>query len=343
MQRLIGEENSTVYLIVISLIVIVVGVVIVYALSTTAMTAAGCGRTLRRLDDGTLRLEPGGQVFPDMNAFQQWWHAPGGDASRKCPLPLLTGAREVEVLQQEGGDEQMWAKTPIYKVDDYEFSRVFGIERNGHMDIPRQDFNIILDKRTFDWPDKPLSSDERRSKYMGLQEGFTAGGDLKSIVMGEPSASDLVKEATSRYGERRDHHKEDDDIDCHISREAKEVAAMVAKAYENDPNFEPVVTKVGANHWEVNELKPKRREGPITDTVVEERVVNTDNDEVDIKFKYRENIIVEDAIDPYFPWAIDERRLKDPYYGPVPNMERMFGPTFDHKEWYFPGSGPLMD
>jgi hypothetical protein len=26
---------------------------------------------------------------------------------------------------------------------------------------------------------------------------------------------------------------------------------------------------------------------------------------------------------------------KDPYYGPVPGLERPFGPTFDHtKQWY---------
>jgi hypothetical protein len=339
--------ESTTYLVVGTLIVMAVAVVILYTLFSTAADN-GCPKRLVRRKDGSLQIDDG-QVFPDMNAFQQWWHA----SVRHCPLPILSGAREVEVMHQEGGDEQMWAKTPIYKVDDYEFSRVFGIERNGHMDIPRQNFNMILNERLFDWADKPMSSDERRSKYRGLTEGFTASGDLKSIVMGEPSAEDLVKEATSRYGERRHldprhprhHHEEDDDEGCHVSREAKEVASMVAKAYENDPNFEPVVTKVGPHHWEVNELKPRRRHG-VVDEKVEERVVNTDNDAVDIQFKYRENKIVEDAIDPYFPesWGKNERKSSDPYYGPVPNMERMFGPTFDHKEWYHPDpKGPLMN
>jgi hypothetical protein len=119
---------------------------------------------------------------------------------------------------------------------------------------------------------------------------------------------------------------------------------MVAKSYENDPNYEPVVTKVGPHQWEVNELKPRRRHG-VVDEKVDERVVNTDNDAVDVQFKYRENKIVEDAIDPYFPesWGQNERKSSDPYYGPVPNMERMFGPTFDHKEWYHPGKGPFTD
>lgn len=348
--------EQTAYLVVGTLIVMAICVVILYMLFSTADN--GCPTRLVRRKDGSLQIDDG-QVFPDMNAFQQWWHS----AKKGCPLPVLSGAREVEVLHQEDENEQMWAKTPIYKVDDYEFSRVFGIERNGHMDIPRQNFNMILNERLFDWADKPMSSDERRRKYRGLTEGFTATGDLKSIVMSEPSAEDLVKEATSRYGERRhldprhprnprhrEGHEDNDeeDIECHLSREAKEVAAMVAKSYENDPNYEPVVTKVGPHQWEVNELKPRRRHGAVRDETVEERVVNTDNDAVDVQFKYRENRIVEDAIDPYFPesWVNsgrNERKSQDPYYGPVPNMERMFGPTFDHKEWYHPVKGPFTD
>jgi hypothetical protein len=346
-----AAEHTT-YLVIAVLVALAISVVIAYMLFSPADN--GCPKSLVRRKDGSLQLDEG-QVFPDMNAFQQWWHA----AKKGCPLPILSGAREVEVMHQEDENEQMWAKTPIYKVDDYEFSRVFGIERNGHMDVPRQNFNMILNERLFDWADKPMSSDERRSKYRGLTEGFTATGDLKSIVMGEPSAEDLVKEATSRYGERRHldprhprnpiHHEgnEDDDeedIDCHLSREAKEVAAMVAKSYEHDPNYEPVVTKVGPHQWEVNELKPRRRHG-VVDEKVDERVVNTDNDAVDVHFKYRENKIVEDAIDPYFPesWGQNERKSSDPYYGPVPNMERMFGPTFDRTEWYHPGKGPFTN
>jgi hypothetical protein len=349
--------ERTTYLVIAVLVALAVSVVIAYVLFSPADN--GCPKSLVRRKDGSLQLDEG-QVFPDMNAFQQWWHAPGGAAKKGCPLPILSGAREVEVMHQEDENEQMWAKTPIYKVDDYEFSRVFGIERNGHMDVPRQNFNMILNERLFDWADKPMSSDERRSKYRGLTEGFTATGDLKSIVMGEPSAEDLVKEATSRYGERRHldprhprnpskkHHEgneDEEDIDCHLSREAKEVAAMVAKSYENDPNFEPVVTKVGPHQWEVNELKPRRRHGEVKEEKVDERVVNTDNDAVDVHFKYRENKIVEDAIDPYFPesWGQNERKSSDPYYGPVPNMERMFGPTFDRTEWYHPGKGPFTD
>ena len=113
---------------------------------------------------------------------------------------------------------------------------------------------------------------------------------------------------------------------------------MVAKAYESDPNYEPVITKVGAHHWEVNELKPRRRHEK-EEEVAHDRVVDTGNDAVDIAFEYREKVTSSQAIDPYFTTTGDlpfqsERTSKDPWYGPVPGMERMFGPTFDRKKWY---------
>jgi len=309
----------------------------------------GCPTEIIRLADGTLQIQPSGQIFPDMNSFQQWWHG-NGDVTR-CALPVLKGAREVEVLERptDNGNEQLWATTPINKVDDYEFSRVFGYERNGRMEVPRQNFNLILDKRSFDWPTLPYSSDERRAKYGQIVEGFTADGDLKSIVFSEPTAEQSVREAMSRYGERKV-EEQDPDLDCHLSREAKEVAAMVAKAYESDPNYEPIVTKVGPNQWEVNELRPLRRkqDNEFYKPPVDERVIDTANQAVDIQFRNRESVIVKDAIDPYFPedWAsegISDRQLRDPYYGPVPNMERMFGPTFDHEQWYKTGAQPFQN
>ncbi len=310
------------------LFVIAVTIVVVYMVVGSGSSA--CPTELHRRTDGTLELRPTGQTFHDMNAY---------------------------------------AKTPIYKVDDYELSRIVGNERDGHMIMPRENYNMILGERTFDWADRPMSSDERRGKYQGLREGFTAAGELKS-------------EAVARYRERHS-TSADNDLECKMSREAREVGTMVARAYESDPNWEPVVTKVGANHWEVNELKPRRRNGEIEETEMVDRVVDTTNDAVDVQFRYREKPVVEDAIDPYFggigsagtgnlPFDSDRysarqadpnhnmasydpshsarqadpnhnmasydpshsARQADPFAGPVPGMQRMFGPTFDHKKWF---------
>lgn len=320
-------------MLIFALVVVIVVVVVGYTRWFSHESV--CQPTLRRKTDGSLQLSSG-QTFPDMHAFQKWWHANREYAN--CPLPVLIDDRE-----------KTYATTPINKVDDYEFSRIFGYERNGRMEVPRQNMNVILNRRAFDWPDKPLSSDERRAKYQGLHEGFTTQGDLKSIVLAEPSAEELVIRATQQYGSR--HSRSDcpsDDMDCRMSREAREVASMVSDAYASEPDYEPVVTRVGKHHWEVNELKPRANDRyvePDPDTVVD-----TSNDAVDIGFEYREKQVVDASIDPYFTETGDlpyqsEREaavadlspLKgraDPWYGPVPGMERMFGPTLDHKKWY---------
>lgn len=326
-----------------SLLAVAVIVVIYFYLEGRGVT--GCPTELHRREDGKLVLKPSGEVFGDMNSFQQWWAA---NFVATCPIPRLTGAREVSVLvtEQPGPKgEETYAKTPIYKVDDYEFSRIFGYERGGHMVEPRENYNKILMGRQTDWVEKPLSSDERRDKYQGLKEGFSAAGVLTSARM-EPSmlkassatgvltsktiTRDPAKEAAARFGERRAGQL-DPDVQCKIDREAREVAHMVARAYENDPEWEPVVTKVGPHHWEVNELKPRaRRGGPAP--AVEERIVDTANDAVDISFRYREKSITDAALDPYFSGYPSP--TPDPYQGTVPGMERMFGPTLDRVKWY---------
>lgn len=286
---------------------------------------AACDIEITRALDGSLTLQPSGRRFANMNEFQQWWHSSGANAH--CPLPRMTGAREADVILAGGGGrkpEEMWANTPINKVDDYEFSRIFGYQVGDRMEIPRQNFNMILHERSFDWADRPVSSDERQATYLGLTEGFTAEGALSS-----------AREAAARFGEKGVFG--DADLECKTSREAREVAHMVARAYESDPNFEPVVTKVGPNQWEVTELKPRRHMADeVVDVVVDERVVDTRNDAVDVEFRYGPRR-PQDAIDPYFPsipFESDRRASSDPFYGPVPGMERMFGPTFDNKRWY---------
>jgi hypothetical protein len=309
------ERMSLLWIALVVLVIIAVAIIGLYMF----MNQHVCDSVAYRGNDGSLTLQPSGRWFPDMNAFQQWWST----EHRGCALPVLKGSKKVEVLENESG-EQTYAHTPIYKVDDYEFSRVFGYERGGRMEVPRQDFNIILNKRAFDWADKPLSSDERRAKYKGLTEGFTAEGDLTSVD---------TEEIRNRYGER------DKKEDCHRrSPEDRKVAAMVARVYASDPDYEPVLTKVGPHQWEVNELKPLKPNMSNED-VEDNRIVDTSNDAVDIAFDYRQAEVVEHAIDPYFPdnqrpYQQEAASSSDPYRGVVPGLERMFGPTFDHVKWY---------
>ena len=262
--------------------------------------------------------------------------------------------REVIVPEERVIEEEnLYARTPINKVDDYEFSRIVGYQEGNRMIVPEQNFDLILNQRQFDWPNQPLLADERSDKYRDLPPGVTEGfatcgangfaqrngeavsegfSGLKEIVLAEPTPMEQAVEAVSRYGERRRRQRvEEIEVaeSCKISREDREVAAMVAATY-NDPNFEPVVTRVGPHNWEVNELKQLRASSP-------EEVPHRNpyaKDAVDIRFKYRQGADVDSAIDPYFPVEHSPFNERDRFYGPVPGMERMFGPTRDTERWY---------
>jgi hypothetical protein len=283
---------------------------------------AACPKEIHRHEDGHLSLKGTGKTFSDMNGFEQWWHSSGMNAT--CPLPVLTGARQERDVLVGGGwpNEQTSARTPIYKVDDYEFSRVFGNERDGRMVVAKQDYNLILENRQRDWANLPVSAESRAEQYAGLTEGFTASGEMGS-----------ARVAAARYGEKAHTNENGMDVDCKLSREAKEVAAMVAKAYEDDPDYEPVITKVGANHWEVNELKPRHRKVAYSDPV-ENRVVDTANEHVRKEFKYEQDRVNHAAFDPFFP----------PSDGQLPwmsdRMDRMMGPDHDRADWSVPAGGP---
>ena len=305
-----------------------------------------CPTAVVREEDGRLRVKyangTDGQSFRDMNEFEQWWNMQKEFKNGGCVLPILEGkgkGKERGRGQERGGydtefEEQTYAKTPINKVDDYEFSRIFGYERNGRMEIPRQNFNLILNKRAFDWAEKPLSSEERQEKaqYMGYTEGFTADGEY---------VGDAAKEASQQYGENN-RHVIDEDVTCHESRKSREVADLVAKAYQNDKDYEPVVRKVAPNQWEVTELKPRRKHDRDDEfyqpNPEDNRVVNTDDPDIRVRFRYRDEADMENKIDPYFPvpreipW-ISEKNYEGSGPGPIPNMDRMFGPTFDRKDW----------
>jgi hypothetical protein len=312
------------------IVFVVLSIVVVVAYTYWPAKSPSCPKTIHRNVDGTLTLDTGIQ-FNDMNEFEQWWHSSGSNAV--CPLPLLTGAKQQDVMDNEGWpDEQTYAKTPIYKVDDYEFSRVFGYERDGRMVVPRQNFNMILNERNFDWTNKPLTSDERRDKYRGLQEGFSADGELRAV-------EDDARDAAQRYVPPSSKDCKDDKIE-------QEVKKMVDRAYSSDSSFEPVITKVGPNHWEVMELRPKRPAKVTYADPVDNRVVNTDDDAVDIRFRFREQEDIKAAIDPYYTtegkldWGSEKfEKKRDPFAGVVPNMDRAFGPTFDHVSWTNPTPG----
>ena len=244
-----------------------------------------CPTELHTYPDGRIVLKSTGKTFEDMNAFQEWWNT--SEFKNNCPLPVLSGkgGRNTDTHDIPPENEKTYATTPINKVDDYEFTRIFGNEN-------KDDYNTILFDRTQDWVNKPYSSEERQQIAGRVPSIETFTGDASPQVMD-----------------------------------------IVLKAYSSEPDYEPVVTQVGVNQWEVNELKPKRSESDYVDTSIPimdtpHKQNNSNNSNIDVSFK---SLTADADIDPYFSGLSGS--ATDPFYGSVPGMERMFGPTFDTTNW----------
>lgn len=316
-------------------IVLTVVVIVIYMYRPPA--PAACPTKLHQNADGTLTLHPSGREFADMNAFQQWFQSSGMVA--QCPLPVMTGVREIDVLGGQGGwssgggggwpNEQTYARTPINKVDDYEFSRIFGYEQRGEMVVPRQNFNQLLEAHQFDPTSVPISSDLRKVTYTGLQEGFTASGELTSVVAAandfDPAMRELQKAAYADWAKR-----EEDATPS--AKERKAIQKIASKAFGNDPAFEPVVTQVGPNQWEVTELQPKRP-ATFAEEPVDEQVANTLDPRVQVDFAYRGNTGSNQ-------WTSSSSSSSS-WVKPTAPIMRPFGPSEDHKSWDYLYGPPI--
>jgi hypothetical protein len=121
-----------------------------------------------------------------------------------------------------------------------------------------------------------------------------------------------------------------------LTHDTEEVAEMVKKMYENDPNWEPVVERVGENEYRVSELRPKPRK---------ERYADANDDEEKSIERAKEggmitpNIDIEGGQDPYFDkkgvidYGNDRFHEYKDFKQWTPGLERMFAPTLDTTNW----------
>lgn len=297
--------NVTAIVALMILIAVVIAAIIWWPREKTPVVKKSrCPKLLTRSASGSFRLDTG-EEFPTMSAFQQWWQT---THATRCAIPILQGPSATSGGGGVGEDagEQMWATTPINKLDDYEFSRVFGYEKGGHMIVPRQDFNLILEKRAFDWADLPMTSSEREGKYTGMVEGFAASGELGSTSLREVGPTSL-HEARSRF-----------------DPDQTTVEELVQNAYKDDPDWTPVLTRIGPNQWEVNTLNPRRSRAEVVNESRNVEAAHIAN-AVDVRFQYRQNEDRNTALGPHIGTETVDH-LPD-WRG---RMELPFAPTTEH-------------
>jgi len=330
-----------------------------------------CPLSAQRKEDGKIHVEPQGVSFDTMGDYVIWLSSLS-TAGEICIPPYVKGPKEVDVIQEKTssnhGDreigklkepisqqnvsgnvftkqvegEQTYAKTPINKMDDYEYTRIFQNENSPRGELSKTTVNSLMAKDQFDWSKLPFNSETRASAeeefitgrkddidrdpktgvfFKNLQGANILPPDNDALEMKEKHSLEPVKEATAENL---------------IQHESDDIAEMVKKMYENDPNWEPVVERVGENEYRVSELRPKPKK---------EHYVDPRNDELSIERAKAGGLISAEvevegnSVDPYFDkkgvldYSNDRFFEYSDFRKWTPGLERMFAPTLDTTNW----------
>ncbi len=335
-----------------------------------AFESIRCPTEAVRGPDGRIHIKPGNKVFQNMSDYVSYLKDMYGQGAQCVPPKVRTHREPVpglfgglgngaeppsaakmlgttrNVLDSDASVEETSVKTPIDKLDDYEFSRVFEVERGSRNALSTAVKNDLLEKRSLDWATLSFNSEARAKQ----EDEFIAGrmdnvwrepksGVFFKDMEGQSTVPPDVEAAKLREQKILASYRPTDVSEHIIDNETQAVANLVNKMYKEDPNWEPVVSKTGENQWEVTELRPKVRKEKYEDA----QTVTTamaENGRGQTQPEPVMNIFDRLQDDPYFDkrGVVDKNNDRFWNYKDfnkwTPGLERMFAPTMDNKEWH---------
>jgi hypothetical protein len=343
--------------------------------TNTTSEAPTCPTSAYRDGDGIIHVEPGNRTFQSLQDYVSYLSGIFSEGKNATCIPPVvkmaplqgmlggqgTGTISPDDVGKEGPDRTVldmgmnsseWdnssAQTPIGRLDDYEYSRVYQSEKQSrNSPLSKETKDKLLSQRILDWASLPFNSEERAEQedefIAGRMENgfrdpktgvFFSNMEGKQVLPPDEEALKL-KEAALLSAYRPT------EITKHVmDSETERVADLVSKMYAEDPNWEPVVEKTGPHKWAVTELRPKTRKEKWEDAqtvsiaTAEEQGIATVNPSASIQIYDRQRN------DPYF----DKQGIKDSdndrfwayqdFNKWTPGLERMFAPTAENKAWY---------
>ncbi len=339
--------------------------------------APSCPASAWRDSQGAIHIEPGSLTFKTLQEYTNYLSGIYADPKNATCVPpeikqsgstgdigsqpgilggLGTGSISPQGVGREGPDrtvlntsneEQTSANTPINRLDDYEYSRVFELERAPRTaPLAKDTKDKLISQRILDWASLPFNSEQRAEEEGTFIAGRMESGfrEPKSGVFFSNMEGSTVLPPDEQALKDRERAilaaYRPTDISKHVvDTEMERVATLVGKMYANDPDWEPVVEKTGENQYAITELRPKpKREKWAEDqdkTVAlaeAEGVASAPTANVEIYSRFMN--------DPYF----DKQGIKDTerdrfwnyedFNKWTPGLERMFAPTAETKAWY---------
>jgi len=287
-----------------------------------------------RVEDGTLANGNGTIPFGVIGGL--------GNGAEPPEASLRQGSTR-EVLNMPG-QEATSATTPIKKLDDYEYTRVFKTESPQRNGLSPETKSEMLAKYVLDWPRLPFNSQDRATKEDEFVTGRMEGGfrDPASGVffqnLENPQIVSPAEEAAKLREQTILAQYQPTDVSTHIiDSDTAAVAKLVHDEYANDPNWEPVVARTDENKWEVRELRPKTRKEKWEDA----KTVTLAAAEASQQVIPPPSLQISDRLadDPYFDKSGVGDQSNDRFWKYsdfnkwTPGLERMFAPTFSQEQW----------
>jgi hypothetical protein len=355
------------------ILVIVALVVICISLKPTRVemfttTTHECPKEVIRGKDGRIHVKPGGQSFTTMSDYTSYLAglyargatclAPkvrndrdpvfgifGGQGNGAIPPSAVNREDATRAVLDTRESEQTYALTKINKLDDYEYSRIQQSERDERNKLSKAVKNELMETRTLDWANLPFNSEARAAaedtfiagRVEDMYRDPKTGVFFKNMTGGELMPPD---EDAERMREQKilSSYRPTELSKHTIDSRTEAVANLVNEMYKSDPKYEPVLTKVDENKWEVSELRPR----PQKETYADAQTISLANAQQKGLTVPPPEINISDRLqdDPYFDKSgvgdVANNKFWDykDFNKWTPGLERMFAPTLDNREWY---------
>jgi hypothetical protein len=327
-----------------------------------------CPQRVHRGPDGRIHVHPGKRSFPTMSQYVGFLSglyargatclAPEVKEKREPVLGIMgglgVGAEPPSAFNRQGttrtvfeteNTEETSVKTPINKLDDYEYTRIEQSERAERNALSKAVKNELMEGRALDWANLPFNSEARAF----AEDTFIAGrmedmyrdpktGVFFKNMSGRGILPPDVEAEKMREAKILSSYRPTDFTKHTIDSKTESVARLVNDMYKSDPNWEPVVSKTGENKWEVTELRAKPRK----ETYQDAQAVSLATAEATGLAQPPVSVDIADRLrdDPYFDKSGVGDRDNNKFWNYkdfnkwTPGLERMFAPTLDNKEWY---------
>jgi len=236
--------------------------------------------------------------------------------------------------------DKPYITSPINDLDDYELSVIF--QNQGDKEASKKQISDAMSRYPLDWSNLPQNSQvfqENQQAFLEQQKQKEVRPNETASLYGEIDGSDMKPLDTSALEEEErkilQTYKPESSKGL-LSYSLDDVKHLVDKIYKKRGLIPTIVKSEQAqNAWEITEVQPEHPHIVWEDDVerMTERERQTLRNEELIQVPYTVTDL-QAGLDPFFQARSTVRDDKYIYNEFIPQLERVFAPTFPIKNWY---------